>query len=585
MQRTRYLTGGRGPGRLLGLLLALVTMIGVTSTAAFAAPAPKGPLPIRLPGAAASAADTVAAMQPSWNLGNTFDAIPDVTSWGNDVPTKSLFDALKAQGYRSVRIPVTWTDHQSATAPYAIDAAWMTSVKKAVDLALNDGLYVVINVHHDSWQWIADMPTNHDGVLARFKATWTQIAATFRNHPQKLLFEGNNEPQFTNTTEAQGIQYNAELNSAFRSVVRQSGGNNATRLLFLPTLGCTPSQERMDPLAAQLKSMNDPNLAATVHYYGYYPFSVNIAGGTRFDATSQQDMTDAFNRMRSLFVTQGIPTYLGEYGLLGGPDSNHPSRFEQGEALKYYEMLGHSARTAGVTTALWDAGSWNYFNRTTLQWSDPGLGAAIRSSWTTRSGTASSDRVYLAKAGAITARTLTLNPNGTTFRGLWQGSTQLVQGRDYTVSGNQLTLTASALTRLAGNRAYGTNATIQARFSAGVPWNIYVTSYDPPVLVNATGNTTDGLSIPTQFRGDQLATLESRYADGSTAGNTSWTPYQEFNVAFSPDYPHNAITLLPAYLNALNDGAQVTLTFHFWSGTTVTYRVTKNGGSVTGTVA
>ncbi|MEU5041688.1 glycoside hydrolase family 5 protein [Streptomyces griseorubiginosus] len=380
MQRTRYLTGGRGLGRLLGLLLTLVTMIGVTSTAAFGAPAPEGPLPIRLPVAAASPADTVAAMQPSWNLGNTFDAIPDVTSWGNDVPTKSLFDALKAQGYRSVRIPVTWTDHQSATAPYVIDAAWMTSVKKAVDLALNDGLYVVINVHHDSWQWIADMPTNHDGVLARFKATWTQIAATFRNHPQKLLFEGNNEPQFNNTTEAQGIQYNAELNSAFRTVVRQSGGNNATRLLFLPTLGCTPSQERMDPLAAQLKSMNDPNLAATVHYYGYYPFSVNIAGGTRFDATSQQDMTDAFTRIRTLFVTQGIPTYLGEYGLLGYPDSNHPSRVEQGEALKYYEMLGHSARTAGATTALWDAGSWNYFNRTSSSGATP--------AWAPRSGPA-----------------------------------------------------------------------------------------------------------------------------------------------------------------------------------------------------
>ncbi|MFB6849639.1 cellulase family glycosylhydrolase [Streptomyces sp. NPDC056373] len=587
MQRTQHLTGrrSRGPGRLLGLLLALVTMIGVTSTAALAAPAHKGSLPTRITPLAASPADTVAAMQPSWNLGNTFDAFPDVTSWGNSVPTKALFDAIRAQGYRSVRIPVTWTDHQSTTAPYTIDAEWMASVKNAVNLALADGLYVVINVHHDSWQWIADMPTNHDGVLTRFKATWTQIAATFRNSPQTLLFEGNNEPQFNNTTEAQGIQYNAELNSAFRTVVRQSGGNNATRLLFLPTLGCTPSQARMDPLAGQIKSMNDPNLAATVHYYGYFPFSVNVAGGTRYDATSQQDMTDTFTRIRTIFVSQGIPTYLGEYGLLGYPDNNHPSRIERGEVLKYYEELGYYARTAGATTALWDGGSWNYFNRTTLKWSDPALFAAIKSSWTTRSGTASSDQIFLAKSSAITAKTLTLNPNGTTFRGLWQGNTRLVQGRDYTVSGNQLTLTASALTRLAGNRAYGTNATIQARFSAGVPWNLYVITYDRPVLSGASGDTSGGLSIPTQFRGDQLATMESKYADGSVAGNTAWTPYQAFNDAFSPDYSGNALTLTPTYLNALKDGAQATLTFHFWSGATVTYRVTKNGDSVTGTVA
>ncbi|MEU5397449.1 cellulase family glycosylhydrolase [Streptomyces tibetensis] len=587
MHRTQHLTGrrSRGPGRLLGLLLALVTMIGVTSTAAFATPAHQGSIPIRLPKLAATPQATVAAMQPSWNLGNTLDAIPDETSWGNPQATKALIDSIKAQGYRSIRIPVTWSGHQSASAPYTIDATWMARVKQVVDWAQADGLYVVINVHHDSWQWINTIATDHDGVLARFKATWTQIAATFRNYPKSLLFESNNEPQFDNTTDAQAIQYNSELNTAFRSVVRQSGGNNATRLLFLPTVHCASDQQFTDALYTEIKALNDPNLAATVHYYGYYPFSINIAGGTSFDATSQQDMTDRFNRLRTTFTSRGIPVYLGEYGLLQFPDSNHPSRIERGEALKFYEQLGYNARTAGVTTALWDAGSWNYFNRTTLRWSDPALFAAIKSSWTTRSGTASSDRIFLAKSSAIAAKSLTLNPNGTTFRGLWQGNTQLVQGRDYTVSGNQLTLTASALTRLAGNRAYGINATIQARFSAGVPWNIYVTTYDRPVLSDASGTASGGLSIPTQFRGDQLATMESKYADGSTAGNTSWTPYQEFNGAFSPDYPNNGLTLTPDFLNALKDGAQATLTFHFWSGATVTYRVTKNAGSVTGTVA
>ncbi|MEU6915467.1 cellulase family glycosylhydrolase [Streptomyces olindensis] len=587
MQRTHHLTDrrSRGPGRVLGLLLALITMIGLTGTAAFAAPDQKGSLPIRLPLLAASPMDTVAAMQPSWNLGNTLDAIPDETSWGNPKVTKALFDTIKAQGFRSVRIPVTWTDHQSATAPYTIDATWMNRVKEVVDMALADGLYVVVNVHHDSWQWISAMHTDHDRVLARFKATWTQISATFKDSPKSLLFESNNEPQFDNTTDAQGIQYNSELNTAFRTVVRQSGGNNATRLLVLPSLHTSSDQVFLDALSGEMKAMNDPNLVATVHYYGYYPFSVNVAGGTRFDATSQQDMSDRFNRLRTTFTSKGVPVYLGEWGLLQFPDSNHPSRIERGEALKFYEQLGYNARTAGVTTALWDPGTWAYLNRTTFRWTDPALFAAIKSSWTTRSGTASSDRIFLAKSSAITARTLTLNPNGTAFRGLWQGSTQLVQGRDYTVSGTQLTLTASALTRLAGNRAYGINATIQARFSTGVPWNIHVTTYDRPVLSDASGSTSDGLSIRTQFRGDQLATMESKYADGSTAGNTAWTPYQEFNNAFSPNYSGNALTLTPAYLNALRDGAQATLTFHFWSGATVTYRVTKNGGSVTGTVA
>ncbi|MFJ4206129.1 cellulase family glycosylhydrolase [Streptomyces sviceus] len=585
MKGTHHPTGrrSRGPGRVLGLLLALVTMIGVTGTAALAAPAHQGSLPTRV-SLAASPMDTVAAMQPSWNMGNTLDAIPDETSWGNPAATKALFDTIKSQGFRSVRIPVTWTDHQSSAAPYTIDATWMNRVKQVVDWALADGLYVVLNVHHDSWQWIATMPTDHDGVLARFKATWTQIAAKFKDSPRSLLLESNNEPQFNNTTDAQGIQYNDELNTAFHSVVRQSGGNNATRLLVLPTLHTNSGQAFLDALAANMKSFNDSNLVVTVHYYGYYPFSVNVAGGTQFDATSQKDMSDHFARVRATFTSKGIPVYLGEYGLLAYPDSNHPSRIERGEALKFFEQLGYEARTARVTTALWDPGTFAYLNRTTMQWTDPALFAAIRSSWTGRSGTASSDQVFLAKSSAITARTLTLNPNGRTFQGLWQGSTRLAQGQDYTVSGNQLTLTAAALTRLAGNRAYGTNATIEARYSGGLPWKIYVTTYDRPVLSDATGST-GGLTIPTQYRGDQLATMEATYADGSNAGPVNWSPYQEFNVSFSPDYSGNGLLLTSDFLNALRDNTQATLVFHFWSGATVTYRVTKNADSVTGTVA
>ena len=79
--------------------------------------------------------------------------------------------------------------------------------------------------------------------------------------------------------------------------------------------------------------------------------------------------------------------------------------------------------------------------------------------------------------------------------------------------------------------------------------------------------------------------MEAKYADGSAAGPANWTPYKEFCAAFMPDYPANTITLKSDFFNAVSDGAQVTLTFHFWSGTLVTYRVTKSGTSVTGTIA
>ncbi|WP_405776728.1 cellulase family glycosylhydrolase [Streptomyces sp. NBC_01538] len=568
--------------RLAILLLALGATIGLTLGTALTAPAAEAaPGKVRVPD---SAMDAVAAMQPSWNLGNTLEAMPEETSWGNPPATRELLAKVRSEGFRSVRIPVTWNDHQSATAPYTVDAAYMSRVKQVVDWALDEGLYVVLNVHHDSWQWVNKMPTDHDNVLARFNSTWTQISSAFKDEPRTLLFESINEPVFDGATAEQKTKLLNELNVSFHNVVRSSGGNNDDRLLVLPTEYCTPSQSLLDDLYRTIRSLDDDNVVATVHYYGWWPFSVNVAGGTHYDAAAQKDLTDSFTRMHDTLVAKGIPVYLGEYGLLSWPDHNHPSSVERGEALKHFEHVGAAAREAGVTTALWDPG-FAYLNRITLKWRDPALFAWIKSSWTTRSGTASFDRVYLPKSSPVTAQSLTLNPNGTKFRGLWQGDTKLKEKRDYTLSGTRLTLTAKALTRLAGDREYGVNATLNARFSSGLPWQIDVVTYDRPKPLPAAKGTTEEFYILTDYRGDELAAMESTYANGDNAGPTDWNPYQEFNKAFAPDYPNNKIILTTAFMKALRDGEKVDLTFHFYSGATVKYQVTRDGTKVTGSAS
>ncbi|MFD4669141.1 cellulase family glycosylhydrolase [Lentzea sp. NPDC058450] len=519
----------------------------------------------------------VAAMQPGWNLGNTLDSTgSDETSWGNPRVTEALLDNVKAQGFKSIRIPVTWGQHQQGT---TIEAAYLARVKEVVGWALADGFQVMINIHHDSWQWISAMPSDRTGVLTRYNAIWTQLATAFRDSPKQLVFESVNEPQFTGSSgDAHNAQLLHELNASFRDIVRRSGGTNATRLLVLPTLHTSSDQARLDELATSISGFGDPNVAATVHYYGYWPFSVNVAGGTRYDATAQKDLTDSFDRVHTTFVARGVPVILGEYGLLGF--DRHTGTIEQGEKLKFFEHLGFYARTKKITTMLWDNGQ--HLGRTSFQWSDPELAAQFKSSWTTRSGTASTDQVFSARSSAVTAKTITLNPNGTTFSGLRQGTTELTRGTDYTVSGDQLTLTTSAMTRLSGARNYGTNAVLSAHFSAGVPWRINLVTYDTPILANATG-TTAAFSIPTTFRGDLLATMEARYADGSNAGPHNWTSFKEFDRAFAPNYATGATTLTPEFFAEVNDNARVTLTFHYWSGATVTYSVIRSGSAVTGT--
>jgi len=525
------------------------------------------------------AMETIAAMQPGWNLGNSLDAVgDDETAWGNPRITQALIQNIADQGFNSIRIPVTWDNHQGSAPDYAIDPAYLDRVEEVADWALAEDLYVLINIHHDSWIWVADMQTNHDEVLARYNTIWTDLAERFRDASPKLLFESINEPQFNNVDDATAYALLDELNVSFHQIVRDSGGGNADRVLVLPTLHTNAEQERLDALTDTITALDDPNLAATVHYYGFWPFSVNIAGYTTFDDETRQDVIDNFDRVHDEFVTAGVPVLIGEWGLLGF--DQHTGTIEQGEKLKFFEFVGHYARQKQLTLQVWDNGQ--HFDRTAFEWRDPELFAIMEANRTSRSGTASTDQVFVERAGAITDATVTLNPNGNTFEGLRHGDTELTEGADYTVSGDQLTITAAALTELVGSQEYGVNADLHADFSQGAPWRISVVSYDVPTVQDASG-TAEELVIPTQFNGDQLATMEAVYTDGSgNAGPQNWTSYKEFSYTFEPDYDAGAITLKANFFAEVADGKEVALTFHFWSGETLSYTVTKSGNTVTG---
>ncbi|WP_433793663.1 cellulase family glycosylhydrolase [Actinoplanes sp. CA-252034] len=553
--------------RLFGRLLVLVLLATGLSTA--------GPASARE--SVRTPAQAVAAMQPGWNLGNTFDATgDDETSWGNPRVTRELLADIRDQGFNSIRIPVTWGQHLGSD--LVLDPAYLARVREVVGWALDEGFYVMINIHHDSWQWIAAMPTDHDNVLNRYNAIWTQVAAAFRDASPRLVLESVNEPQFSGSSgDAENYALLAELNTSFHRIVRGSGGGNATRLLVLPTLHTNADQGRLDALTAEFAALDDPHLIATVHYYGYWPFSVNVAGGYRFDATAQAELLGTFDRLRTSFINKGIPVILGEYGLLGF--DRHTGTIEQGEKLKFFELFGHQARISKVTTMLWDNGQ--HFDRTAGVWRDTELFGQIASSWRTRSGTAASDLLFVRRSTPVTAQTITLNPNGTGFTHVRLGAATLRRGPDYQVSGDRLTLSAGLLSRLSKPAGYGVKASLSLRFSRGVPWRLDVVSFDTPVVSAATG-TTAAYAVPTAFNGDQLATMTAVYADGSYAGPHNWTAYKEFDRAFTPDYAAGAIKLTPEFFAEVTDGAPVTLTFVFWSGETLTYRVTRNGAEVTG---
>jgi len=114
-------------------LLALLATISTTG----AAPSPPTP------------AELVKRMAVGINLGNTLDATTE-GAWGN-VASEDLFDAYKAAGFKSVRVPVRWDEHTAHTPPYTVNATWLKRVAEVVGWSTSRGLVTIVNTHHDVW--------------------------------------------------------------------------------------------------------------------------------------------------------------------------------------------------------------------------------------------------------------------------------------------------------------------------------------------------------------------------------------------------------------------------------------------------
>jgi hypothetical protein len=226
---------------------------------------------------------------------------------------------------------------------------------------------------------------------------------------------------------------------------------------------------------------------------------------------------------------------------------------------------------------LWDNGQ--HFNRTTFQWSDPDIYNIIKQSVKGDSTTAASDLIFQQLGGTITDASVALNLNGNRLVSLSNGKDMLHPGKDYVLQDNVLTIKADYLAKLFTGEP-GEKAVVTAEFNKGPDWKFHLHYTGTPQLNNAAG-TTSSFAIPTDFNGDVLATMEAVYAAGGNAGPQNWTSYKQFGYTFKPDYANKQIVLTSNFFNETNDG-DVILTFHFWSGKTVTYTITKNGTNVVG---
>ena len=313
-----------------------------------------------------------------WNLGNHFDAhnngVSGETFWGNPKATQATFNKVKAAGFTTVRIPVTWMGHIGPAPDYKIEEAWLDRVAEVVGYAEKAGLIAIINMHHDggdSNYWLnikgaAVNPEVHQQVLDQVTAMWGQIADKFKDKGEFLIFEAFNEIHDggwgwgTNRNDG-GKQYRClnEWNQAFVNAVRASGGENADRILGIPAY-CTNVDISLESFVMPEDSAND-RLMMSVHCYDPYDFTlaakINEWGHTadpsrKVAGDNEADLKKVFEKIYVNYISKGIPVYMGEFGCVNRSTAREQA-FQQ-YYLKYYAKL---AKTYGVPAMIWDNGA------------------------------------------------------------------------------------------------------------------------------------------------------------------------------------------------------------------------------------
>ena len=320
-------------------------------------------------------ANTINAnLAPCWNLGNSFDSVDNSgnvgeTVWGNPVVTEKLFQAVRDQGFRSVRIPVSYLNMVSSTGD--VNDAYLDRIQAVVDRAMDCGLYVIISVHHDggdgvTGKWIDisldNSSAEFSAVTAKYSAMWTEIAQRFANYNQALLFEGMNElmisgkyqrSQFTDAEFENAYLNIYTLNQAFVDAVRGTGTNdgNDDRCLIMPgyntdiNLTAAGFDEGLFDMPDDMANRQ----ILSVHYYDPYDFTLNQYGTSSWD---QSAYGEAYMAAQLAKVTnKGYPVFIGEYC------ANFKNNISA--VALYNKTLNQKAKAVtnvSVSTAYWDNG-------------------------------------------------------------------------------------------------------------------------------------------------------------------------------------------------------------------------------------
>ncbi len=307
----------------------------------------------------------------AWNLGNALDLVDangnvNEKATGNAKATRKLIQAVKAAGFNTIKIPVSFIDMVGADGNVNDD--YIARIQQVVNYAYDMGMYSIVSLHSDgmptvkgSWINIDATGTAFNDILNKYGALWTEVATAFAGYDQKVLFQSGNE--FMNSagnydaapTENEYKNINA-LNQAFVDSVRNAGGANTDRVLSVVGYRNDINYTVMENGFVKPTDTATNRLMLCVNYYTPPTFTLGgYEGGsdsaTTWDANGDfgdSYMNSQFSKIFTFASTLGMPVMIGEYGPAN--KNNTDARALYDNHLNYYAAL------YGIVTAYWDNG-------------------------------------------------------------------------------------------------------------------------------------------------------------------------------------------------------------------------------------
>lgn len=348
----------------------------------------------------ATAVEIVKDMGIGINLGNTLESCGDwitnktvngyETAWGSCTITEDIIKGFASEGFRSVRIPVAWSNLMSTDGTYTIDSNLMARVTQIAKLVTDNNMYAVVNIHWDGGWW-DKFPTDETTCMAKYTAIWKQVAANFKDFDNRLILESLNEEggwssvwnQYSGTTVGKAESYGLlnKINQTFTTIVRNSGSHNATRLLLIAGYN-TGIDTTCDSL---FKMPTDPanKCAISVHYYTPSTFAIlteDASWGKNAKTwgtnSEKAELATNMNKMKTHFVDKGIPVIIGEYGC--------PKKNKDADSVRLYlSSVCQAAYENNMCPMLWDTynrddPTSNHYNRATHKMVDNVLRTLLR---------------------------------------------------------------------------------------------------------------------------------------------------------------------------------------------------------------